>query len=118
MVADEAEAAEPRRPEATATVLARLEGKLDLANYKLDDMSARVGDAERHLTKHDDDIATLRSDLRTHVESETAAVAAVKAAKDEEVRDAARRWSPAARWSTGLMTAAAVAEGIYYATHR
>lgn len=121
--------AEPRRPESTAVVLARMEGKLDLANERLTNQAERVGTLETRVTDHDAalekvrlDLQQIRSDQALHIAAEAAAVAAVKAAKDEEVREAERRWSPQARFWTAASSIAFVISAIaaiaqYLATH-
>ncbi|HUX70399.1 MAG TPA: hypothetical protein VMV41_07815 [Cellulomonadaceae bacterium] len=111
---------EPRRSEPQSTVLARIEGKVDLVSFKVDDLRTRVSTTEGRLDKHDDEFESVRltmqrlgDEAKARAASDAAAAAAVAATRQSDREESDRRWTPAARFGTTLSTVAFLVTAVY-----
>lgn len=111
---------EPRRPEPTSTVLARIEGSLKLIDFKFDDLRTRMSTAEGRLDKHDEAFESVRltmqqvaAEAKARAAADAAASAAVKEARSLEREIDERRWTPRARLWTTVATLASVILAVF-----
>ena len=108
-MADSNDATMPGNRESTPVQLTRMEGKLDLISFRMDDVVARV-------ERHDTEIAALTvttqrldSDAKAAAATALALAQALREADDMRSRKVAETWTPFQRFLAALAGVTAVA---------
>lgn len=115
-MSDDVDPVEPRRPESTSTVLARLEGLIRLVDLKIDQGAKETSSNTKRLDAHDRDLESIRlamqrlgDEAKAREAASAAALLAVKEARATERETDEKRWTPKARfWTTALSLASVV----------
>jgi hypothetical protein len=88
----------PRAAESVPVVLARIDGKLDLLNYRVADLIPRVGKVEDRVKALEDLTLTLSKNAEAEEAKKIASAAALKEADDLRRNQSERSWTPIQRF--------------------
>jgi hypothetical protein len=100
---------EPRAAESVPVMLARMEGKIDIVNVRLDDIIPRVGKIEDRLKVQEDLTLTLSKDAQAEKAKAEALAFALKEQDEARRNQSEQTWTPFQRLMTVLAGVVGVA---------
>jgi hypothetical protein len=108
----------PRTAESVPVILARMEGKLDRVNDKVDNVIPRVGKLEDRVTILDGLTLILTKNAEAEGEKKIALAAALKEAEEARRNQSEQTWTPVQRVAVllGSLVGAIALSIQYYAT--
>ena len=92
----------PRVAESVPVILARMEGKLDIVNLKVDNLSPRVSSLELRTDKLENDTLALSLNAGAEEAKKVALALALKEADENRRAQSEQTWTPAQRVMTVL----------------